>query len=141
MHIGRAADHLHSLFRAVVLNRAGGRQFCPPGNVCQCLEMFWGLTTGGLLPASSWERLGKLLNIPQCTEHHPPRRVIQSKMAIVPRLRNPALEEPRQPLYLAPNPQLARSLVSRILKLEIHSFGLCQSTNTHEASLGAYMLG
>lgn len=32
MYIGRAADHLHAMFRSVVLNRAGGRLLCPPRN-------------------------------------------------------------------------------------------------------------
>lgn len=67
MHIGRAADHLRGLFTAVALNRAGGRLFCTPGNICQCLQTSLGLTIGGV----PWHLVGNvtvLLNILKWTE-------------------------------------------------------------------------
>lgn len=65
-------------------------RFCLLGDICQCLEMFLVVTTGGgvLLASIGW-RPGLLLNVLQCTGEPPQQRISQPKMEIVLRLRNP----------------------------------------------------
>ena len=70
-----ASDYLFSpktfivfIPRAVVLSQG---QFCPPGDICQCLETFVIVTSGGgeVLLAPSTQRPRMLLNRPQYTGH------------------------------------------------------------------------
>lgn len=71
-----------------------------PGFIWQCLGTFWlsQLRETGMLLASSGWRLGMMLNVLQAQHYHPhplQQRMIWSKIAIVLRLRNPAIE-PRE---------------------------------------------
>lgn len=70
-------------------------QFCHPGDIWHVWRHFWSSQMGwgirDVLWACSEERPGMLLNILQCTGHPLQQRIIQPKMSIMPRLRNPAL--------------------------------------------------
>ena len=81
-----------------------GSDFYPAGDIWQCLESFWVITTEGegrsLPVASSGSRPKMLLNILGCMIQPQPLpwtyttqgRITLSKMAMVLRLRNPVLE-------------------------------------------------
>lgn len=128
------------VFRAVALNKAGGKLYpqpTPAGNICQCLEPFGGLPTGGVLLASL-ERDSIML---QCTGQPPPTnppqwRISLPKMAAVQRLRNLALEGHWGPPYLPPFLPSPARWPPGILKLEVHMFVLCQTLLKCQYTLG-----
>lgn len=78
---------IHRISSVVVPN---WEKFYPPGEIWQCLETYLVVTTGG---ASSWERLGMLPDIAQCTRQSPQMRNYLVKVSTVQILKNTVLEK------------------------------------------------
>ena len=64
--------------------------FVPQGTFGSIQRHLWLSPWGAVLLASSVQRPGVLLNIPQCTEQPPPQRIIGSKSSAKPRLSLPS---------------------------------------------------
>ena len=144
MPIGGAADHLRGTFTAVAVRQGCGGDSLLPREHLPVLEMFLGLTVRGVPLASKWERSGFCSTSCNAEDSPSAWRIILPQMSIGLRLENTALKEPKEPPYLSPSSSPCQLTESRFPKLEVPTFGLCQTSLKWQHTSGFpwhYILG
>jgi len=106
MHIPLNSGSTQYILGNAVLDQFSTRgDFCPPGDIWQCLKTFLVITTGSGGPSGIWWIATRnAADIPQYTGRPPQHRSIWPQMSTVPQLRTPALQNHRRVcVYAAKN--------------------------------------